>query len=531
MYDFFKKYIVTLLMSHKLYLLLPFFLSQSPLFASDNPLLIHTDPNATQSEKNELSTANGIITFDYEKISLVENGSIDLFGMHYLHQFNDWFYFGFGAHAPLVKGEYGGFMTLDATIHAQKKLYDKIFINAGYSLGGGGGGSSISQSRELSGTGGFIKKYIGLGYEFDNKIAAGVNYTNFKFIDSEIDNSQFSFFLQMPVSYSVGLYANAGSNVNTVEDLSDSPENIFTVELNNMFQINPTGISKETINNISLQYSHFLDEHNYLFSEIEVGYKGLPLYNHFLHGIGYKTSLSSQLNLYSQIGIGSGGFSPKNIDTGAGLLLYPKVSLEYLVNHDLGVSVTGGYLYAPMGTSKNYTAGVALNYHLSNKRNRKDSEDTEDDLIYKGFRFSIFPQTEFAVKVHGKDHHNINMISTQFDKLLNDNWYVATQVSVAYNEFQTYPGYGEALLGIGIQNKYLKENQFQNFFQILMGANIHGVIFKPSIGTNYSLSDHYALHVQLGSTISADHTRLYEEGKSLSAYHIGVGLTYRFSSY
>jgi len=485
----------------------------------------------TQPEQDVQSFANGILMFDYEKIALLEKGSIDLFGVHYLHQFNDWLYFGIGAHAPLIKGEYGGFMTLDATIHVQQKLYDKLFINAGYSLGGGGGGSSVSQSRELSGTGGFIKNYIGLGYEFDNKMSVGVNYTNFKFIDSEIDNSQLNFFLQVPVSYPVGLYANAGTKINIVDNVSDSLEDTLTVELNNMFQIDPTGISKETINNISLQYSHFLDSNNYLFSEIEIGYKGLPLYNHFLHGVGHKFSLAPRVNLYSQIGIGSGGYSPKNIDTGAGLLIYPKVSLEYLVNNGLGLSLSGGYLYAPTGTSKNYTAGVALNYHLSNNQNNADRVETESDLIYKGLRFSIFPQTEFSAKINGNDHHNINMISTQFDKLLNDNWYFATQVSVAYNDFQTYPGYGEALLGIGVQNKYLRSNNFQNFFQILIGANVHGVILKPSIGTNYSLSDHYALHMQLGSTISVNNANLYRVGKSMSAYHIGIGLTYRFSSY
>ncbi len=64
---------------------------------------------------------------------------------------------------------------------------------------------------------------------------------------------------------------------------------------------------------------------------------------------------------------------------------------------------------------------------------------------------------------------------------------------------------------------------------MLIGTNIHGIKFKPSIGTNYSLSDHYALYGQFGNTISVNSMGLYKTGHSFSVYNISAGITYRFS--
>jgi len=513
---------------HILFTLLLLLCLHTNLLASKQP---NDKPDIQALEEQTQAYVNAMILFDYEVIALTDNGSIDLLGMHYLQQLNKWFYFGIGAHAPLLKGDYGGFMAFDVTFHAQKKIYDDLFINAGISLGGGGGGSSITQSKELSGTGGFIMSYVGLGYEFDNNVSLGINYANFKFINSQIDSSQVDIFVQVPLSYKVGLYSSAGSKVGSSYDFSKSKENIFTLELNNLLQIEPTASTKETISNITFQYSHFLDKNYYLFMELEVGYKGLPLYNQFTHGLGRKTSLSRTLNLYTQLGVGSGGYSPNNIDTGSGLLIYPKMSFEYLLNDNIGVALSGGYLYAPTGTSKNYTTGIALNYHLSHEKTKNYASSTTKSLRYKGFRFSIFPQTEFNVELNEEKYHDINMMTIQFDNLINDNFYFATQASIAYNDYQGYPGYGEALFGIGLQNKYLKSNKFQNFFQLLLGTNIHGIIFKPSIATNYSLSDRYALYAQFGYTMSVDNEHLYRQSQSMRAYNLGLGVTYRFSLY
>jgi hypothetical protein len=203
--------------------------------------------------------------------------------------------------------------------------------------------------------------------------------------------------------------------------------------------------------------------------------------------------------------------------------------VEYLLSNNLGLSLSGGYLVAPKGTSRNFTLGAAMNYHLSTKHKNHREFNTAEDRVYSGFRFNVFPQTGFDVHVGENSHDNVNMLSIQFDYLVNDHWYFATQASVAYNDFLDYPGYGEILTGFGIQNKFSTTNSYQNFFQILIGANVHGILIKPSIGINYSLSENLALYGQLGKTMSVNKFNLYPDDKQFRSYTIGLGLTYRFS--
>ena len=127
------------------------------------------------TDKSTLSQANGLLMLDYTKLGLKGGGSFDLLGFHYLHQLNDWLYLGVGISGPLVEGDYGGFFTVDTTLHAKKRVFDNWFVDAGLSFGGGGGGASIRNIKELSGSGRYTKTYLGLGYE-TNGMYFGVNY-------------------------------------------------------------------------------------------------------------------------------------------------------------------------------------------------------------------------------------------------------------------------------------------------------------------------------------------------------------------
>ncbi len=333
--------------------------------------LATTDSHALEiaPEQAGLSKAEGMIMLDYESIPVPDSQSIDLMGFHFMNKVTDWFSLGVGGCAPLVKGEYGGFMAIDVTAHAQRKVLGDLFVNAGLSAGGGGGGKSVEQSKALSGSGGFIKNYVGLGYDFKD-FSIGANYAKIKFTNSAIDHAQLNAYVQFPFSYSIGSYANSGSQTSADEQalwesISDSGENILTLGLDNFFQIKPEGSNKSTINVADLQFSHFMTNKTYWFADLGVGYKGLPLYNHILGGLGYRYTVSPKLALYAQLGVGSGGYSPEIINTGSGLLVYPKASAEYMLNKHYGLALSGGYLDAPKGSSKNYTFGSNSRFDLN----------------------------------------------------------------------------------------------------------------------------------------------------------------------
>jgi len=502
---------------------------EAPTQTPESAVVSSGSTGESAPHRSSLTEAKGMVMLDYQLIPVPGSPSIDLMGFHSLNRMNDWLYLGVGGYAPLFKGEYGGFMVLDATAHAQRRISGNLFANAGVSLGGGGGGKSVQQSKELSGTGGFVKGYVGLGYDFDG-FSAGANIARTKLSNSAIDHSQVNFFVQVPFSYAIGPYASAGdrflpeAEAGDRESGAESSESMLTLGLDNFRQIDPQGSNKGTINLADLQFSHFITKNAYSYFNVGVGYRGLPLYNEVIGGLGYRVRLSPDLNLYGQLGLGSGGYAPDTIDTGAGLLVYPKLSAEYMASRNLGLALSVGYMSAPSGSSRNYTYGAALNYHPRGGAGGSGASAVADGT-YSGYRFHLFQQTGLNVRYKDIDRSNIKLLSMQGDKIVSDNVYIPVQVSVAYNAYLGYPGYGELLAGVGVQNKYDKGDRVQVFGQLLVGTNVHGAILKTGIGLNVGLSDRLAIHGLTGQTFAGVGSN---SGKFRSD-HVGVGLTYRFS--
>ena len=471
--------------------------------------------------------AQGLVMLDYEVIAVPGSQSIDLMGFHFLNKMNDWMYLGVGGYAPLFKGEYGGFMALDITAHVQRRIFGNFVVDAGLSVGGGGGGKSVQQSVILSGTGGFVKSYFGVGYDFGD-FSVGVNFARMKFKKSAIDNSQPNIYVQVPFSYSIGSYSSSGDRLFPA-DKRDTPgasldvsENVLTLGLDNFVQIRPEGLNKDTINVAELQFSHFMTKNSYWYVNAGVGYHGLPLYNHVLGGLGYRLPVSSQLNLYGQLAVGSGGYAPDTLNTGPGLLVYPKISAEYLFSKNFGLSLSAGYLFAPKGSSKNYTVGAALNYHIHSGGTSSDTLGRTEGILYRGYRFNLFPQTAFNPKSTGSSQSRLNMLSAQLDNIVSDHFYIPVQVNIAYNAYSGYPGYGELLAGVGVQTKHHKDSRTQWFGQLLLGTNSHGPMLKTGIGLNLGLSDHFAIYGMVGQAFGTNREKF-------RADYLGVGVTYRFS--
>lgn len=478
--------------------------------------------------------ASALVMLDYQSIKLDGYPSMDLLGIHVLNKFNDWLYVGVGAHAPLFKGEYGGFMAFDSTVHAERRLFGNWSASVGASLGGGGGGKSSEQSRIISGSGGFAKAYVGVGYQLDG-FSIGLNYSRLRFTNSVIDSSQFGVFVQAPFSYRVASYENAGRRSKaTPESESPADNDVLIVGLDNLVQIKPKGSFQKTVNLVDAQYNHFLSDNYYVLFGGSVGYHGLVGYNQAYGGAGYKYSPSNRINVNAQLALGSGGYAPERFDTGPGLLVFPKVSAEYLVSDKLGVLLSGGYLYAPRGTSRNFTLGAALVYHPSGSRNHgfgatSSGGDAVQDTVFNGYRVHLFAQNEFHAKFRGAKLDNLKLSSVQIDKVFSDNVYMPFQGSIASSNYHGFPGYGEVLAGIGVQSKYSPDDSFQPYAQLLVGTNVDGGIIKPAVGFNFALSERFAVYGQLGAVSSLEKLGLAPKDRPFRAATVALGLSYRFS--
>ncbi len=492
---------------------------QAPAETNPNMLEGHAPIREPQLGEAILKQHDGLLIFDYQNIQLPNSGEIDLLGYHALIPINDWAYFGLGGYAPVLKGEFGGFMAFGILAHAQTKITENIFATGGISFGGGGGGTSIAQSVELSGTGGYLKGYLGLGYDLGN-FSAGANISHMQFFNSAINNTQLNFFVEMPFSYSTGAYGNSGDHFSSVPQSSRGGfGSMLSFGLDNYVQIDPVGSYKGVINAADVQYSRFLSENNYWYFAPGVGVKGLPLYNQIIVGLGRRVAFSRRFHLFGQLGIGSGGYAPELIDTGSGLLLYPKLSAEYLLNDNVGISLTSGYLFAPDGTSKNHTFGAALNHHFGTANTQKDTSNPSQGQ-YHGYRFNLSHETVTNLSFRNVSLDDLNMLTIQSDKIITDNFYIPLRVAISYQAYRGYPGYGEISTGVGVQNSYTTGDSFQFFGELQVGANVEGLIARSSIGLDYALSEDWALRASVGQTFGDE---------EFAATNIVLGLTRRFS--
>ncbi len=466
-----------------------------------------------------LKPREGIFILDYQDIQLPNSEEIDLIGYHILSPINDWAYFGLGGYAPFLKGEFGGFMAFGVLAHAQVNLTNNIFANAGLSFGGGGGGRSVSDSVALSGTGGYARGYLGLGYNF-GKFSLGANISHMRFFNAAINNTQINFFIQKPFSYETSAYGRSGNSfISGPASRGGGFGSMVSFGLDNYAQIDPVGSYKGVINAVDIQYSKFMSKNSYWYYALGVGYKGLPIYNQVIAGLGARVALSDRVNFYGQVGLGSGGYAPTLIDTGSGLLLYPKLSAEYRISGNLGVSLTSGYSFALDGTAKNFTFGVALNQHFGIANTQERGFESAQGR-YNGYRFILSHETVFNLSFDDMPLASLNMITIQVDKMISKNIYIPLRAAISYQSYRGYPGYGEVSAGIGIQNKYSAGDPVQFFGEFQVGANVQGAITRSTLGLDYALSEGLALRASVGQTFG---------NTGFRSTNFLLGLTSRFS--
>lgn len=470
-----------------------------------------------------LQSNEALLMLDYQVIKVPGDAPIDLMGFHVHSKLREGLYLGAGVYAPHVKGEYGGFMAFDVGAHLRYRLGGPWFATADLSGGGGGGGRSVEQSTVLSGTGGFVKASIGLGYDL-GPFAIGASATRMRFRRSLIDSTQANLFVSVPYTYLTGAFSRHGQPLSAAEDrqaAAEMGENMLTVTLDNFRQIDPQGSNKGTVRTADLQYSHFFTRDAYWFGALGVGYSGLPIYNQMLGGVGRRVRLSDTLSLYGQVGVGSGGYAPELIDTGPGLLVYPKVAIEVALTRSLGLQLSAGYLTAPKASSRNQTYGLALTQHL---RSGAPGSDPGAPASWRGFRVSVFQQTEFKLRYRDIARDNLQLVGLQVDTPLGEHWYLPVQAAVAYNDYLGYPGYGELLAGLGLQSQAGPGDRLQFFGQLMGGANVHGLGYKVSGGLRYLFSPRLSVHVAAG------HIETRGSGeRHFTAHSLGFGLDYRFA--
>ncbi|MDI4632004.1 hypothetical protein J7U46_02975 [Pelomonas sp. V22] len=484
-----------------------------------------TEP-ATGPTPARLRSNDALLTLDYQAIKVPGDRALDLLGIHAYTRVLDGLYLGGGFYAPALKGDYGGFVAADVGLHVRRRLSASLLATAGLSFGAGGGGRSVEHSKLLSGTGGLLRAHAGLAYDF-GEFTLGAGLSRMKFRKSLIDGTQLNAYVEIPFRYLTGRHADHGHTLSAADEglaRSQMGETLLSFSFDNYKQIDPQGTSQRNIGLADLQFAHFLGADTYWFASLGMGYRGLPLYNQLLGGLGRRWRLDGGLTLYGQLGLGSGGYAPTVMATGSGLLLYPRLMAEYRLSRDLGLAATLGYMAAPDGSSRNASYGLALIRHLGSGSGSGSGGATAGAGRYQGLRLSVFHQSADQLRYRGIERPGLKMVSLQLDLPLSPHLYLPLQASGAYNAYLGYPGYAEILAGLGLQTRTGPGERLQAFGQLLGGANVHGRTLKAGVGLRYLLDERLALQVSLGQTRATS-----AGGGRFSANNLGLGMDYRFS--
>jgi hypothetical protein len=479
-------------------------------------------PDAAPTETSSLQRNDARLMLDYQTVRVPGDSPIDLMGFHVYMPVADGISVGAGLLAPLVSGRYGGFMGASVGVQGRLRLGGPVVALAALSAGGGAGGRSPEHAKQLSGTGSFMRGQLALGYDAgDFTVGAGVS--RLKFRRSLIDNSQLNVFLDIPFSYLSGSYAARGQPLSPADDqraAREMGETMLSFSLDNYRQLNAKGSYQGTVRTGEFQFAHFLAADLYWFANFASAYSGLPTYNQLMGGLGWRWRPAPAWRLYAQLGVGSGGYAPEQIDTGPGLLVYPRLSAEYGLTRDLGLAVSAGYLTAPKGSSRNPTYGLTLTRHLRSGQ----GDDSAGPALYEGLRITLLHQSDTQLRYRDVDRPALHMLGLQIDMPVSDRWYLPLQASAAYTSYLGYPGYAEIFAGVGVQTHLAPGERVQAFGQLLAGANVHGKGGKAGAGVRYVLDDRLAVSLS-GGRIEARSS----SGGRYSANNIVVGLDYRFA--
>lgn len=477
---------------------------------------------AEPAAPSTLQRNNARLMLDYQTVRVRGDSPIDLAGFHLYVPVAEGLSVGAGLMAPLTSGQYGGFMGASVGVQGRFRLGGPVLALAAVSAGGGAGGRSPEHAKRLSGTGSFVRGQLALGYDAgDYTVGAGVS--TIKFHRSLIDSSQLNVFLEMPFSYLSGSYAQRGQRLSAADDqraAREMGETMVSFSLDNYHQLHPRDSYRSDVRTGEFQFSHFLAPDLFWFANFASAYSGLPTYNQLLGGLGWRWRLAPSWKLYAQLGVGSGGYAPEQIDTGPGLLAYPKLSAEYALTRNLGLAVTAGYLAAPKGSSRNPTYGLTLTRHLRSGQ----GDEAASPASYEGMRITLLHQTDARLRYRDVERPALHMLGLQIDMPVSDRWYLPLQASAAYTSYLGYPGYAEIFAGLGVQTHVAAGERWQAFGQVMAGANVHGKGGKATAGLRYILDDRLAVSLS-GGRIEARSG----SGGHYSANNWVVGLDYRFS--
>ena len=439
-----------------------------------------------------------------------------------------WLYGGITLYGAAT-GRRGGFFTGGYTLGVEHELIDNWILDAGAYVGAGGGGAAAQ------GGGLHIRPHIGLKYDFSWSVL-GLNYTYVDFPYGDISSDAIAISLDFPFSSPIFSWENDG--LTTADYFGSDLSNMSRHRSHLAARVrtySPDNSSRTTggpldnsLGIIGVEYSYFLDKNWFAtFETAGAVLGGVGGYAELLAGLGYRLPLTKNDRLAILPALTIGGAGGGEVESGGGFVTRANLGLEYRLSPDLSLIIDGGYLTAPDGNYDASYAGFNLAYVMETfAQDQKGSPLKEKELI-QTTKWRFRPAHQWYIDAQRRDgsSRDITLLGGKLDWIGGDWWYLTGQGLSAYEGGAG--GYSEGHWGVGVFSP--SWNNLQLYGEMLIGAGGGGgvdsgsaLLYKPSIGLEYNLSDDFSLQTGIGKVIS-------KEG-NLNANTIDVSLVWRFGT-
>lgn len=494
--------------------------------------LLNFSPAAYGAEAGAASPlTTGSLRVSYEEFSVPGNEKMGMTALAISHDFTKNFHAGVGSWMA-VRGNLGGFITLGLHGGVSLPLTERIALDTGLFVGGGGGRGGYT----LSGGGLMLRTHAALSYDMGSLGTLGAGISHVDFPDGGTITSTQPF-----ISYTLPFYSfiengrerTASRAISKEAYLRLAPKQYSLALIKRDLHVASSaltdfGTPQSNLSLLGIEWRTYLDQHWFARLETEGAAGGSSAgYMQILAGGGYRVPLVRNLSISSDLSLGGGGGG--NIDSGGGLLVNASAGLQYNLTRHLFADLSAGYLSSTTGTFEASTFAFKLGYQSGGKTATQGASHEPSVLEPSFLRIRAVSQSYFKAADNWRAHHaeqNVDNLGVQIDYFLDRDWYITGQGLAAYGGGAG--AYMTGLVGSGAR-KTVAGNLFLNAEGLFGAAGGGGLAIGSGLVWQGNMGLGYDINPSLSALVSAG--RIQAFNGDFKANVIGLSMGYNFKSY